>query len=99
MKRLRFHQGGRLEIQCPRLSHSFWCCLAVRTLQMGRQQWMRRCALEESLRDLMMDSDLQNDTFTITNTKGERKEAMSVSGHVYEEVVIVVCIHDPHKAH
>lgn len=26
-----------------------------------------RCALEESLRDLMMDSDLQNDTFTITN--------------------------------
>ncbi len=34
---------------------------------MGRQQWMRRCALEESLRDLMMYPDLQNDTFTITN--------------------------------
>jgi hypothetical protein len=31
-------------------------------------------------------------------TKGERTEAMSVSGHVYEEVVIVVCIHDPRKA-
>ncbi len=34
-----------------------------------------------------------------TTSLQDRKEAMSGSDHVHEEVVIVVCIHDPRKAH